>query len=416
MDVKIEKKPFIIRYRYYIAGIVALAGLIIYLLVAATGPSVQRQKKENLRISEVKEDKFLEYLDLEGIARPKMTVKLNNMEAGLVERIVSDEGSLLKKGDTILILTNPELIKTIEDEHDNLEKQRISHQEKLLQMDQKTSELKRNSMKTVYDLNRLSKQHELDKEEYAIGIKSKAQLDVSTEEYNYNQKNARLLLNELQQDSIKNIYQRDLLKSDIEREERKYLRNRDRLESLVVRAPIDGQLSFLSVIPGERVSAGTNIGELKGMDNMKITASVSEYYIDRISLGLPASITYKDEKYSLYISKINPEVKDRNFEIDLLFKDKVPDNIRIGKTCRIQIEMGQPENALVINKGNFYQVTGGQWVFKLNKNGDKAIKTKIEIGRQNPLQYEILDGLSAGEQVIISGYDNFENVQELILE
>lgn len=415
MDIKIEKKPLLVRYKFYILGVVVLVGLLVYMLAVSTGPSRQRQNKDNLLISEVKNDKFLEYLDLEGIAQPKLTVKLNSMEAGLVDRIVSDEGSLLKKGDTILVLTNPELIKTIGDEYDNLEKQRISYQEKLLQMEQKTSELKRNVMKTTYDLNRLSKQYELDKEEYAIGIKSKAQLDVSTNEYNYNQKNALLLLQELKQDSIKNIYQRDLLKSDMEREEKKYIRNKERLDELIVRTPIDGQLSFLSVIPGERVNAGTNIGELKDMSNMKIIASVSEYYIDRISLGLPATITYNNEKYMLTISKINPEVKDRNFEIDLLFVDKVPDNIRIGKTYRIQIEMGQPENALVINKGNFYQSTGGQWIFKLNKSGDKATKASIAIGRQNPLQYEVLEGLEEGDKVIVSGYDSFGNVQELIL-
>lgn len=415
MDIKIEKKPLLIRYRFHILGVIALLGLIIYLIVISTGPSRQRQNKDNILISEAKNDKFLEYLDLEGIAQPKLTVKLNSQESGLVERIIADDGSLLKQGDTILILTNPELIKTIEDEYDELEKQRISHREKLLQMEQKTSELKRNTMKTIYDLNKLSKQHELDKEEYAMGIKSKAQLDISTDEYNYNQENARFLLQELQQDSVKNIYQRDLLKNDIEREERKYLRSRSRLENLIVRAPINGQLSFLSVIPGERVNVGSNIGELKDMKDMKIITSISEYYIDRITLGLPATITYNDEKYTMVISKINPEVKDRNFEIDLLFVDKVPDNIRIGKTYRIQIELGQSENALVINKGNFYQSTGGQWIFKLNKNGDKASKVNITVGRQNPQQYEILGGLEIGDKVIISGYDNFGDVQELIL-
>lgn len=416
MDIKIEKKPFFLRYKFYFLGAGILLGLIIYLIFSSAGPSRQRQKKDNLMIAEVKDDKFLEYLDLEGIAQPKLTVKLNSVESGLVDQIIADDGSFLKQGDTILILNNPDLIRAIDDERDILEKQRISYQEKLLQMEQKTSELKRNTMKTVYDLNRLSKQHELDKDEYAMGIKSKAQLDVSTDEYNYSQKNARFLLQELQQDSIKNTIQRELLQSDMEREEKKYLRSRERLNNLIVRSPIGGQLSYLSVIPGERVSAGVNIGELKDMTNMKLIASVSEYYIDRITLGLPATITYNNEKYSLVISKINPEIKERNFMIDMLFVDKIPDNIRIGKSYRIQIEMGLPENALVINKGNFYQSTGGQWIFKLTKNGDKATKTPLVIGRQNPLQYEVLDGLKAGDKVIISGYDNFGDVQELILE
>lgn len=416
MDIKREKKHFLLRNKYFIIGGALLLILIIYISVVSVGPSKLRQEIENLQISEVKEDKFREYLDLEGVAQPKLTVKLNSYESGIVDRIVAEEGNILKKGDTVLVLTNPELIKTIEDERDNLEKQRISYQEKLLQMEQKTSELKRNTLKTIYDLKRLSKQYELDKEEYAIGIRSKAQLDVSADEYAYNQRNAQLLLQELQQDSVKNVIQKDLLIRDMEREEKKYIRSRDRLDNLIVRAPIDGQLSFLSIIPGEKVNAGINIGELKEMNSMKITASVSEYYIDRISLGLPASITYRDEKYPLVISKVNPEIKDRNFLIDLLFTDRIPDNIRIGKTCRLQIEMGQPENALVINKGNFFLSTGGQWIFKLSRDENKAIRTNIVIGRQNPLQYEIIEGLDPGDKVIVSGYDNFADVQELILK
>lgn len=416
MDIKREKKHFLIRYKYYIAGSILFLILVGYMLIMSVGPSKSRQNIDNLQISEVKNDKFIEYLDLEGIVQPKLVVKLNSYEPGIVERIVAEDGTMLRKGDTILILSNPQLLKDIDDERDNLDKQQISYREKLLEMEKNTSELKRNTMKTRYDLNRLSKQYDLDKEEYSIGIKSKAQLDVSMDEYGFNQNNTQLLLQELKQDSIRSHVQKSLLAKDMERAEKKYIRNRDRLNSLIVQAPIDGQLSFLSVIPGEKINAGDNIGELKGVDNMKITASVSEYYMERITLGLPASITYKGEKYPLKIYKINPEIKDRNFIIDLLFTDKIPDNIRIGRTCHIQIELGQPEDALVINKGNFYQMTGGQWIFKLNKDGNKATRTSIIIGRQNPLQYEIIGGLQPGEKVIISGYDNFGDTQELILK
>jgi len=416
MDIKKEKKHFLLRNKYYVIVGVTFLALVIYIAIASVGPSRLRQDINNLQVSEVKEDKFLEYLDLEGIAQPKMMVKLNSYESGIVERIMVEDGAILKKGDTILVLTNLELIKEIEDERDNLDKQRISYQEKLLQMEQNTSELKRNTMKTVYDLKRLRKQHELDKEEYSIGIRSKAQLDVSADEYAYNQNNAQLLLQEQKQDSIRNIIQKELLTHDMEREEKKYIRSRNRLDNLIVRAPIDGQLSFLSVIPGEKVNAGVNIGEQKELDNMKITASINEYYIERILLGSLASITYKEKKYPLVISRINPEIKDRNFNIDLLFTEEIPDNIRIGRTCRLQIELGQAENALVVNKGSFYQSTGGQWVFKLNKEENKAVKTRVVIGRQNPLQYEIIEGLTPGEKVIVSGYDNFGDVQELILK
>jgi len=187
------------------------------------------------------------------------------------------------------------------------------------------------------------------------------------------------------------------------------------LNDLVVKAPLSGQLSFVNVILGERVSAGSSIGEIKIIDQFKIHTLISEYYIDRITLGLPATVIYQDKKYPLKITKINPEVKDRQFEVDLVFTGEQPENTRIGKTYRVQIELGQPEDALVIPKGNFFQSTGGQWIFKLNGAGSKALKTPISIGRQNPQQYEILNGLKQGDRVIITGYDNFGEAEEVVL-
>lgn len=416
MDIAIKKKHPIKKYKYHIIIGAILLIILIYFFISSLGGSRLRYDAENIQISEVKQNKFLDYLDVEGIAQPKMTVKLNSLENGTVERIVAEEGSMLKKGDTILILNNPELIRTIEDELDELEKQRVSYQDKDLQMRRKSSELKRNTLKTVYDLERLGKQYNLDKEEFQIGIKSKAQLEVASDDYNFNQENAKLLLEELKHDSLMNLIQTDLMRNDLTREEKKYMRSRDRLDNLIVRAPVSGQLSFISVIPGERVTSGNSIGELKVIEDIKISTMVSEYYIDRIAIGLPASITYQNKKYTLKITKINPEIKDRQFQVDLVFIDEKPDNIRIGKNYRIQIELGQPEDALVMAKGNFYQATGGQWIFKLNSSGDKAIRTSITIGRQNPLQYEVLGGLQAGDKVVISGYDNFGDAQELILK
>jgi RND family efflux transporter MFP subunit len=202
----------------------------------------------------------------------------------------------------------------------------------------------------------------------------------------------------------------------LSREEKRFERSRERLNNLIVRAPFDGQLSFVSVIPGERVSTGTNIGELKIVDQIKIGTKISEYYIDRVALGLPATIAYQGGKYPLKIIRINPEIKDRQFDVDLLFTGRQPENIRIGKNYRIQIELGQPEDALVIDRGNFFPSTGGRWIFRLNEAGDKAVRTNIFIGRQNPRQYEILEGLRPGDRVITTGYDNFGDAEEIILK
>ena len=415
MDVPIKKKHPVVKYRFYILGGIIFLGFLIYVIISGIGPRKIRYKKENIEIAEVKQDKFLEYVDVEGIVQPKLTIKLNALENGTVARIVAEEGSMLRQGDTILILNNPELIRSIEDEKDELEKQQITFDEKKLELEQKSSQLKRQTLETKYQLDRLSKQYNLDQEEFKIGIRSKAQLEVSSDEFNFNQKKTEMLLEELKQDSLTNTIQTQLMRNDLTREEKRFVRSRERLDNLIVRAPLSGQLSFVNVILGERVSAGSSIGELKIIDQFKIHTTISEYYIDRITLGLPATVVYQDKKYPLKITKINPEVKDRQFEVDLVFAGEQPENIRIGKTYRIQIELGQPEDALVISKGNFFQSTGGQWIFKLNHSGDKALKTPISIGRQNPQQYEILNGLKPGDQVIITGYDNFGDAEEVVL-
>ncbi|MDR2039217.1 MAG: HlyD family efflux transporter periplasmic adaptor subunit [Bacteroidales bacterium] len=416
MDIILKKKHPVIRYKYYIIGSVMILALLIYVLIASMGPQKLRYDAEKLNIAEVKEGKFMEYLDVEGIVQPILTVRLNVYEGGIVSRIVAENGNMLQQGDTILLLTNPDLQRTIEDERDNLEKQRVSYRQKGIELQRKSSELKRKAIETAYNLKRVGRQYELDQAEFNMGIRSKAQLEVSEEDYEFSLKNTRLLLEELQHDSLLNEIQIGLMKSDLRREEKAFERSRERLDNLVVKASIGGQLSFVNVIPGERVASGSNVGELKVIDQFKINTKVSEYYIDRIMPGLPATIIYQNQKFPLKIVKVNPEIKERQFEIDLVFTDTQPENIRIGKNYRIQVELGQPEDAVVMAKGNFFQSTGGQWIYKLNESGEKATKVNISIGRQNPQQYEVMEGLSPGDRVIITGYENFGDVQEIILK
>ena len=248
-----------------------------------------------------------------------------------------------------------------------------------------------------------------------MGIRSKAQLEVSEDEFNYKTASTRLKLQSLRSDSAMTVIRKELLRNDLEREYKKMERSQNRVEELVVRAPIDGQLSFVKVTPGQKVGAGENIAEVKVMDQFKIHTSLSEYYIDRVTTGLPATISYQNRKYPLKVTKVVPEVKDRMFEVDLVFTDSLPENVRLGKSFRVQIELGQPEKALVVSRGNFYQQTGGNWIYKLNADKTRAVKVPITIGRQNPVQYEITEGLQPGDWVITTGYDNFGDAEELVL-
>ena len=416
MDIKIEKKPWYIRHRYYLLGGTAFVIFLIYVISLSFGPRKLRIETDNIQIAEVKNDKFMEYVDVEGLVQPILTIKINTREAGSVERIIGEEGTMMEKGDSILVLSNPDLLRSIEDQRDEWEKQRITYKEKVIEMEQKSLTLKQQTLQTQYEMNRLTKSFALDKEEYKMGIKSKAQLEVSEDEYNYKLQNSALQMESLRHDSAVTLIRKDLLKNDLEREQKKFTRSLERMNNLVVTAPIAGQLSFVKVTPGQQVASGESIAEIKVLDQYKIHTSLSEYYIDLITTGLPATINYQGKRYPLKITKVVPEVKDRMFDVDLIFTGEMPDNVRVGKSFRVQIELGQPEQAIVIPRGNFYQVTGGQWVYKVNASKTKAIKVPLTIGRQNPQQYEITEGLQPGELVVVTGYDTFGDAEELILK
>ena len=416
MDIKIEKKPWYIRHRYYLLGSTAFVIFLIYVISLSFGPRKLRIETDNIQIAEVKNDKFMEYVDVEGLVQPILTIKINTREAGSVERIIGEEGTMMEKGDSILVLSNPDLLRSIEDQRDEWEKQRITYKEKEIEMEQKSLTLKQQTLQTQYEMNRLTKSFALDKEEYKMGIKSKAQLEVSEDEYNYKLQNSALQMESLRHDSAVTLIRKDLLKNDLEREQKKFTRSLERMNNLVVTAPIAGQLSFVKVTPGQQVASGESIAEIKVLDQYKIHTSLSEYYIDRITTGLPATINYQGKRYPLKITKVVPEVKDRMFDVDLIFTGEMPDNVRVGKSFRVQIELGQPEQAIVIPRGNFYQVTGGQWVYKVNASKTKAIKVPLTIGRQNPQQYEITEGLQPGELVVVTVYDTFGDAEELILK
>ena len=416
MDIKLEKKPWYIRYRSYLMAGGAFIIFLIYVISLSLGPKKLRVETDNIQLAEVRNGKFMEYVDVEGLVQPILTIKVNTREAGSVDRIVAEEGTLLKKGDTILVLNNPDLIREIEDQRDEWENQRYTYREREIEMEQKSLTLKQQALQTQYEMNRLQKSFGLEKEEYQMGIKSKAQLEVSEAEYNYNLQKSALQMESLRHDSAMTIIRKDLLRNERERGQKKFLRSMDRLEGLVVRAPIDGQLSYVNATPGQQVASNANIAEIKVLDQFKIHTQLSEYYIDRITTGLPATVNYQGKRYPLKITKVVPEVKDRMFDVDLVFTGEMPENVRVGKSFRVQIELGQPEDALVMPRGNFYQATGGQWIYKVNASKDKAVRIPLTIGRQNPQQYEVTEGLQAGDLVIVTGYDTFGEAEELILK
>lgn len=416
MDIQLKKRPWYIRYKYYLLAAIAFVAFLVYVIMLSAGPRKQRIETESIQISTVETGRFMEYVDVEGLVQPILTIQVNTKESGSVDRIVADEGTMIAEGDTILTLINPQLTRSIEDKRDDFQKQLVNYREREIEMEQQTLTLRQQILQARYEQKRLKKNYELAKEEYSMGIKSKAELEVAEEEYYFKNQTASLQMESLRHDSVVSNLRRQMLTDDLERERKKLARELERQEDLVVRAPISGQLSFIKVTPGQQVGSSNNIGEIKVLSQYKIHTSLSEYYIDRITTGLPATILYQGVRFPLKITKVNPEVKDRSFDIDLVFNGDMPDNVRVGKSYRVQIELGQPEEAVVIPRGDFYQATGGQWIYKLNEAGDKAYRTSISIGRQNPQLYEITSGLNPGDRVITTGYDQFGEAEVLVLK
>ena len=416
MDIKLKKKPWYWRYRYHLLIGAALVVLLIYGIVLALNSGTPRVNREAIAIASVKQDKFLEYVDVEGIVQPIMTVKVNALESGFVDRIVAEDGAMLEAGDTILVLKNPDLMRTIHDEEDEWQHQQRQYREQEIEMQQKSITLQQQALDANYEMNNLDNKRRIAREEFEMGMKSKAEMDLSESEYEYHRKKTSLQLKSLSHDSAATAIRREMLASDMERALTKRDRAARRCEDLIVRAPVSGQLSFLTVTLGQQVPSGSSIGELKVLSDYKLHVSLNEYYVERIVPGLPAKIVLKSESYPLKVSRVVPEIKDRSFESDLFFTGERPSSLRVGKSFRAQIELGMPESAVVIQRGDFFSATNGKWIYKVSKDGSKAIKTEIELGRQNPQQFEVISGLSPGDQVIVSGYDKLKDTDEIILQ
>ena len=416
MDIRIKKKPWYRQYLYHIAGGTALAALVIYATIMSLEPQKVKlsDTKEVLASAEMRD--FTEYLDVEGIVQPIMTIQVNTMESGFVERIVAEDGAMLNEGDTILILSNPELLHSIEDENDAWEDSQRRYREQEIEMQQKSIVLRQQALDANYQLTSIENSLKQSREEYRMGIRSKAELDVAEKNYEYQKKKALLQLESLGHDSVSARLMREMAAANREASDKKRARSAARTRNLVVRAPVAGQLSFLAVTLGQQVGAGTKVGEIKIMKQFKIKASLNEFYIDRIANGLPASVRYQEKTYPMRISQVVPEVKEKKFDCSLVFTGEMPENIRIGKSYRVQIELGSKERTLVIPRGDFLSTTGGLWIYKLDADGSRAVKTEIETGRQNPQQIEILSGLKAGDRVIIGDYDKLNGENEVYVK
>ena len=392
----------------YLIGGAVLVALIVYALVLQLGPRTLKVEIDDAQIAVAEEGEFLEYIDVNGVVCPATSMRVNAKEGGTVEHICCHNGDVLKRGDTILVLSNPKVLEEMAAERQNYELQQMQHRQQLIEMQQKSITLRSQALQADFELKKMEQDYELAKEEAQMGVKSQAQLRVAKDEYEYNRRRTLLNIESLHQDSVLNVINRQLIQQQMTMEAQKLGNSNRRREALVILAPTDGQISNLNAVIGGQVSAGEQVGEIGVLTDYKVTARLNEYYIDRIQTGLPATAMLKGRKLSFEVSRTTPQVQEHSFAVELRGESA---NLRLGQSLHLQIELGTPEQRLIIPRGNFYAQTSGQWIMKVDETGHSARRVPIKLGRQNTERYEVIEGLHAGDHVLVSGYEAFGDAE-----
>ncbi len=390
-----------------------LAVFVVYLVVRPNNKTL-RIDKDTFAASEAVKGEFNDYIRVSGRVQPMTTIQLSPQEGGIVEKILIEEGSPVKAGDAILILSNDNLdLQILNSEAELAEKENILRNTQI-QMEQQKLDVRQNVLEYGTNVDRLRRAYEQQKALYEDKLIAKEDYLKAEEDYRLALQKYNLISERSKQDSLYRGTQIDRMEESLENMQLNMQMIRKRKSNLIVKAPIDGELGLLDVVLGQSIAAGTKIGQINSVGVYKVEAQIDEHYIDRVVSGLEATFERQGETYSTVIRKVYPEVRDGKFKADFKFDGEQPDNIRSGQTYYLNLQLGQPEEAVIIPRGTFYQKTGGKWIYVLNKEGTKAIKREIRIGRQNPQYYEVLEGLEPGERVITSGYETYGDSDVLV--
>ena len=342
-------------------------------------------------------------------------MQLSPEEGGIVQEKVVEEGAQVRRGDIIVRLSNSNLdLQILNAEAELAEKQNLLRNTQVT-MEQDRLRNKTEKLQLDLDITRRQRTYRQQEKLYDEKLIAREDFLQAKEDYELVQQKHALIIERLHQDSIYRSIQMDQMEDNLANMRRNVLLIRERKENLNVRSQIDGELGLLDVVLGQNVSPGQKIGQINDLSDYKIEALIDEHYIDRVKAGLAATFERQGGNFELSVRKVYPEVRDGKFRTDFVFTGERPDNIRSGQTYYINLQLGQPTESIIIPKGTFFQSTGGNWIFVLDKDGKKAYRRKIRIGRQNPQYYEVLEGLEAGERVVISSYESYKNSEILIL-
>ena len=416
MDKIIEKKhgialAFTIKALPYWFGALLLS-LIIYLLVR-DNTSTLRINPDTLTIATVTKGDFNDYIRLNGQVLPMTTIQISPQEGGVVQKIIVEEGTQVKAGDPILLLSNDNLdLQILNSEAELAEKENILRNT-LISMEQQKLNLQQEQLQLQTEVKRCLRIYEAQRALYNDQLISREDYLRAEEDYHLANNRLTLVKNRTYQDSLYRSVQIQQMQESLENMRLNMQMIRRRKENLTIKAPIDGEVGLLDVVLGQSIAQGTKIGQINDLTNYKIEAQIDEHYIDRVFAGLEATFDRQDEHYSAVIRKVYPEVRNGKFRADFKFVNEQPANIRSGQTYYLNLQLGQSEEAVLIPRGSFFQTTGGKWIYVLNEQGDRAIKREIRIRRQNPQFYEVIEGLQPGDKVITSSYEKFGNNEVL---
>ena len=392
----------------------ALLGIFIIYLIARPNNKTLRVDKDTLTVSAAVKGEFNDYIRVSGRVQPMTTIQLSPQEGGMVQSILIEEGSKVRAGDPILILSNDNLdLQILNAEAELAEKENILRNTQI-QMEQQKLDVRQNELEYGTNVEKLRRAYEQQKALYEDKLIAREDYLKAKEDYELSLKKYDLIRERSRQDSLYRGTQVDRMEESLENMLLNMQMIRKRKGNLIVKAPIDGELGLLDVVLGQTIASGAKIGQINSVGTYKVEAQIDEHYIDRVVAGLEATFERQGETYATSIRKVYPEVREGKFKADFKFEGEQPDNIRAGQTYYLNLQLGQPEEAVIIPRGTFYQKTGGKWIYVVNKDGNKAVKREIRIGRQNPQYYEVLEGLEPGEKVITSGYDTYGDSDVLV--
>ena len=415
MDRQIEKKSFLRRYAWYIGGGVLLAVLLVWLAFGSTA-STMTVDSQDITVSSVTRGKFDDYVRLNGQVLPIQIVQISPEEGGIVREKVVEEGARVHKGDVILRLSNSNLdLQILNAEAELAEKQNLLRNTQVTMLQDRLNN--RTEQATLdMDVQRKQRAYQQNARLYKEKLISREVYQQSKEDYDLARRKHRLVGQRLKQDSVYRNVQMAQMEDNLDNMRKNVVLVRERKGKLEVRSAIDGELGLLDVELGQNITAGQNIGQINDLSDFKIEAKIDEHYIDRVRPGLIATITRDGRQYQLRVRKVYPEVRDGSFRTDFVFVGSRPAQMRSGQTYYLELALGKSTVSTLIPRGTFFQATGGNWIYVLDRSGKKAYRRNISIARQNPKYYEVTDGLEPGERVITSGYEAFKDNEVLILK